>query len=113
MDTLTSNAVQLAVRGRNGKTAHNAGTGSSGCCAPTCCRPRSRKEVAIDTSQAIGHSLEEIAVGPEGTNLGLGCGTPQTSMNPGETVLNHGSGAGVDASLAARQVDSVLLLGST
>jgi len=40
------------------------------------------------------------------TNLSLGCGDPVTiaSLQPGETVLDLGSGGGIDCFLAARQV---------
>jgi len=43
---------------------------------------------------------------PEGANLGLGCGNPVAlaSLQPGQTVLDLGSGAGFDAFLAARAV---------
>ena len=43
---------------------------------------------------------------PEGANLGLGCGNPTAllSLKPGETVLDLGSGAGIDCFLAARKV---------
>ncbi len=41
-----------------------------------------------------------------GANLGLGCGLPtrHADIRPGETVLDLGSGAGIDAFLAARAV---------
>lgn len=43
---------------------------------------------------------------PQGANLGLGCGNPlaYADVKPGETVLDLGSGAGIDAFLAAREV---------
>jgi len=43
---------------------------------------------------------------PEGTNLGVGCGNPTAidALQPGETVVDLGSGAGMDSFLAARQV---------
>jgi ubiquinone/menaquinone biosynthesis C-methylase UbiE len=41
-----------------------------------------------------------------GSDLGLGCGTPtaHADLHPGETVLDLGSGAGVDVFLAAKDV---------
>ncbi len=43
---------------------------------------------------------------PEGANLGVGCGNPTAidTLRPGETVVDLGSGAGMDSFLAARQV---------
>ncbi|HVT61855.1 MAG TPA: arsenite methyltransferase [Thermoanaerobaculia bacterium] len=54
----------------------------------------------------LGYSAADLATLPEGANLGLGCGAPLQflDLQPGETVLDLGSGAGVDALLAARQV---------
>lgn len=59
-----------------------------------------------DLSKTMGYSADELAVLPEGANLGLGCGNPQAiaSLKPGETVLDLGSGGGIDCFLAARQV---------
>ena len=54
----------------------------------------------------IGYSAEQKAAVPEGANLGLGCGSPLAydPPKPGETVLDLGSGAGIDCFLAAREV---------
>jgi ubiquinone/menaquinone biosynthesis C-methylase UbiE len=43
---------------------------------------------------------------PEGADLGLGCGNPQAiaHLQPGEVVLDLGSGAGIDCFLAAEKV---------
>ena len=54
----------------------------------------------------MGYSEAELVAVPEGANLGLGCGNPQAipAMQPGEVVVDLGSGAGFDCFLAARQV---------
>ncbi len=57
-------------------------------------------------SQAIGYASEELANLPDGADLGLGCGNPIAFANVqlGETVLDLGSGGGLDAFIAARMV---------
>jgi ubiquinone/menaquinone biosynthesis C-methylase UbiE len=54
----------------------------------------------------IGYSPEELQAVPAAADLGLGCGNPQAiaALQPGETVLDLGSGGGFDCFLAARQV---------
>jgi len=78
--------------------------GSGSCCGPSrsCCGSPT-KETA---SRAIGYSDEELAAVPDGADLGLGCGNPVAlaSLRPGETVLDLGSGAGIDCFLSARRV---------
>lgn len=57
-------------------------------------------------TMAQGYSATELEALPEGANLGLGCGDPtaDADLQPGQTVLDLGSGAGVDCFLAARRV---------
>jgi arsenite methyltransferase len=58
-----------------------------------------------DVLLSIGYTDEQKAALPEGADLGLGCGNPlaHATLVPGETVLDLGSGAGVDCFLAARE----------
>ncbi|MGH6660664.1 MAG: arsenite methyltransferase [Rhodospirillales bacterium] len=60
----------------------------------------------VSISNQIGYSDAELASVPEGADMGLGCGNPQAiaALQPGETVLDLGSGGGFDCFLAARQV---------
>jgi arsenite methyltransferase len=67
-----------------------------------CCDP---KEIANDIGKKIGYSEEELKNVPEDANLGIGCGNPTAlaSIQPGETILDLGSGAGFDCFLASRE----------
>jgi SAM-dependent methyltransferase len=69
-----------------------------------CCGGAS--ENADTIARRIGYSDEDVRAVPAGANLGLGCGNPLALANvqPGETVLDLGSGAGFDALLAAQVV---------
>ena len=75
------------------------------CCgsaASTCCESK----ISEDISKNKGYSEEELASVPNGANFGLGCGNPVAlaSLREGETVLDLGSGAGLDCFLAANKV---------
>jgi SAM-dependent methyltransferase len=98
---LELDAIKSTVRERYGQIADK--DGSCGC-APTCCGKG--EGGTASAAEALGYSPEEIAAAPEGANLGLGCGNPLAiaSLQPGQTVLDLGSGAGFDAFLAARAV---------
>ena len=93
----TTDTVRQTVREHYGAIAREQGS----CCAPSCCSP-----AAANPATLLGYSAEEQAAVPEGADLGLGCGNPQAiaALQPGEVVLDLGSGAGFDAFLAARAV---------
>lgn len=72
-----------------------------GCCGCSCKNKIENKEIA----KSIGYSDDELKkVG--GANLGLGCGNPVAlaQIKEGDTVLDLGSGAGLDCILAAEKV---------
>ena len=57
-------------------------------------------------ASTIGYTPEELAQVPQEANLGLGCGNPlrAADLQPGEVVIDLGSGAGLDCFLAGVQV---------
>lgn len=57
-------------------------------------------------AQAFGYSEEELASIPAEANMGVSCGNPVATANlrAGETVLDLGSGGGIDVLLAAQKV---------
>jgi SAM-dependent methyltransferase len=76
------------------------------CCETTssCCG--GAKDQSKLVSVMVGYSPEELASLPENAILGLGCGNPVAiaGLREGETVLDLGSGAGIDCFLAASRV---------
>lgn len=72
------------------------------CCEPkvSCCLSPSC------VSEKIGYSKEELTSVPQGVDMGLGCGNPVAfaSLKEGETVVDLGSGGGLDVFLAAKKV---------
>lgn len=94
--------IKKEVKKRYGGIATSSGScccsSSSGCCGTS--------PSAEEMSASVGYTPAELAVLPEGANLGLGCGNPVAlaALQPGEIVLDLGSGGGIDCFLAARQV---------
>ncbi len=74
-------------------------------CAPGCCgdTPASDKK---RYGKLLDYTEEDLAVIPEASNYGLGCGNPilAAKMKPGEVVVDLGSGAGIDIFLSAKQI---------
>ncbi len=91
-------AIVATVRDRYGKIA-----GGGSCCAPTtgCCG-----SAPSGLSTGLGYKPVDLDLLPEGADLGLGCGAPleHLELQSGETVVDLGSGAGIDALIAARAV---------
>ena len=96
--------IKALVRARYGGIA--AGTISDGSTPPSSCCGNAAGPVVDAKAREMGYSAEDVAAVPEGANLGLGCGNPLAiaAMQPGEIVIDLGSGAGFDCLLAAQQV---------
>jgi SAM-dependent methyltransferase len=59
-----------------------------------------------EIASGVGYAAGDLKGAPAEANLGLGCGAPLAHLAPqaGETVVDLGSGPGLDAFLAAREV---------
>lgn len=91
-------AVVNSVREKYGAIALEGGS----CCGTSGCGTGGEEALTLD----VGYSRSQLKAVPEGANLGLGCGAPidHLALQPGETVVDLGSGAGIDVFLAADRV---------
>jgi len=83
------------VKNRYGQIAQNG---------QTCCSCNG--VTALKQAEAIGYSPEELKKIPDSAIMGLGCGNPTglATLKRGETVVDLGSGGGIDVFLAANRV---------
>src|SRR5437588_8884677 len=93
--------TQDAVHERYRAAALRMASQSSGCCGSDCCGPTAGEETC-----GTGYSAEELAQVGLDSSISLGCGNPLllARLNPGEVVLDLGSGGGLDVLLSARRV---------
>jgi len=87
-----SDSIVNVVRAKYGQVAKSAlSTGDAGVRA---------------VAEAFGYSPEELSSIPAHANMGLSCGNPTAfaSLRQGETVVDLGSGGGLDVFLAAKKV---------
>jgi SAM-dependent methyltransferase len=98
---MDSSDVKDVVKEKYGQAALRVKTGGSACCgasaADGCCDPI--------TSHL--YDASEVGTLPEEAMLAsLGCGNPTAlaTLNPGDVVLDLGSGGGIDVLLSARRV---------
>lgn len=78
-------------------------------CSPKCCTSLQTNDVNTLKIGKSGYSEDRLEELPdEVTNLSLGCGDPVTlaSLRTGQTVVDLGSGGGLDCFLAASKVGS-------
>jgi arsenite methyltransferase len=102
--------IKKAIRKTYSKIALQGDTnepGTSSCCGSTCCS--GENGVVGSPTQAaavVGYGASELESVPQASILGVGCGAPVNfaSLYKGETVVDLGSGAGIDVFLSARKV---------
>jgi arsenite methyltransferase len=110
MSTTTPTTESARAIVRDGYTAI-AGTGSllgvtGGCCGTgsSCCGGEAWSAEGL--AAELGYDAAQVAALPQGANMGLSCGNPTAiaALQPGETVLDLGSGGGFDCFLAGPKV---------
>ena len=94
---MESERVKKYVKKRYSEVAQT----KQSCCCSSSCGP-SMNDVALQ----IGYSESDLENIPKDSVLGLGCGNPVAlaSLKEGETVLDLGSGGGIDVFLASKKV---------
>src|SRR5579864_277598 len=97
--------ITEAVRDRYAKIAIQMTDGGGGCCDCDCASGEAGVAVSGPTGEQLypAESAQDVGVS---LGVSLGCGNPTAlaDLHPGETVLDLGSGAGLDVLLSARRV---------
>jgi SAM-dependent methyltransferase len=113
MTEVRTEQIREAVRDHYARAALDVSAGvAAGCCGPDCCSsgdPAATASGATEVRDPITRDLysDEAAQTSAGAlAASLGCGNPilLADLAPGETVLDLGSGGGLDVLLSARRV---------
>ena len=94
--------IQQAVREKYGAIASSVSklSGNTGCCGPTACG------CADPITSNLYSDVETGALPAAAVTASLGCGNPTAliALEAGQTVLDLGSGGGIDVLLSAKRV---------
>ncbi len=94
--------IQQAVREKYGAiaTSVNESSGKTGCCGPTVCG------CGDPITSNLYSDAETSGLPADAVTASLGCGNPTAllALEPGQTVLDLGSGGGIDVLLSAKRV---------
>src|SRR6185295_7162034 len=77
-------------------------SGGSDCCSSDCCSGDSPDKAAANA----GYDVQDLKSVPQESIIGAGCGAPVgfANLQKGGTVVDLGSGAGIDVFLSAKSV---------
>lgn len=105
MDQKQADEIRQNVRKSYTEVAEASNDGGGCGEASSCCGVSSDAAINTLVSTRLGYSEDDLTAVPEGADMGLGCGNPRAiaSIQPGETVLDLGSGGGFDCFLAAAE----------
>lgn len=93
--------IKEAVKEKYGQAALRVGSGGSSCCGAS-----ASSGCADPITSNLYDENQTDAIPEEAVLASLGCGNPTAlaQLNPGETVLDLGSGGGIDVLLSAKRV---------
>jgi arsenite methyltransferase len=99
---MSSTDIKDVVKEKYGQAALRVKTGGSCCCGATAASGLGHDPITIN----LYDSLQAGQVPEEALLASLGCGNPTAlaQLNPGEVVLDLGSGGGIDVLLSAKRV---------
>ena len=93
--------IQESVKKKYGGLANAVRSGAaSACCGPTCCSG------GDPITERLYEKEQTVGLPKSATDASLGCGNPTAliDLDEGDTVLDLGSGGGIDVLLSARRV---------
>ena len=98
----SASELHTIVRSRYAAAARSADAGGKSCCGPSCCGSGARDPITSD----LYEQAQVASLPPSAVLASLGCGNPTAlaELHPGETVLDLGSGGGIDVLLSAQRV---------
>lgn len=106
LDQLASDRHRGDIRTAYAAVANASESGA--CCGveASCCGVSDDQAINQLISTRLGYAVTDLASVPSGADMGLGCGNPKAiaALQPGEVVLDLGSGGGFDCFLAAQEV---------
>src|SRR2546423_12038374 len=99
---MSNSDVREIVKEKYGQAALRVKAGGSSCCGATAASALSCDPITSN----LYDSNQTSAIPEEAVLASLGCGNPTAlaKLNPGEIVLDLGSGGGIDVLLSARRV---------
>lgn len=100
---MSTENIKDIVREKYGEAALRVGAGGSACCGSA---PSTASGCADPITSNLYDASQAGQIPEEAMLASLGCGNPTAlaKLNPGETVLDLGSGGGIDVLLSARRV---------
>jgi SAM-dependent methyltransferase len=106
---MNAESLKTLVQEKYGEAAKRAACGEGAeCCTPTssCCGASADTSIYDPITSNLYDEGQTAGIPAEALLASLGCGNPTAlaQLNPGEVVLDLGSGGGIDVLLSARRV---------